>query len=575
MQKFLSKFKLLLRSHKNLLLILSAGLLLIVIVFQVVFFNNRLPVFMEIDGQKFGAWNSRDVYEKLDNDYKRAKIEIFGDKAKKPFSEVSADRLGVVAVNQKRINDMSMPVWVRLVPSSPLWSHWIVGKIEPSFSIDKKKQAKFISETFGEKCEVTPVNPTLKVEGEKLVVKKGQDGGVCEKSEVEKIVTSVRPSIEKATRVDVPLKIISPQVQDEAADKLKQVIEGNLASDVIIQAGDKQVNLPAKTALSWLEFSAPEKEILVSISAEKSDKFFEESVAPLVIVAPGVSKVTTRDFVEVSRVNGAPGKALNFADTRISLADYLAGKADVAEAKTVDVAPLVEYTRSYSSTDSGMSAMLKHAAEDKSGRTGVAVIELSGKRRRASHNGDMQFTAASTYKMLLAFSVLKRVESGQLSWGDQVSGGRNLEKCFDDMIVISDNACPQELIKRIGHSAIQADMRELGLGGTNFLDREAYKTTANDLAQYSAMLESRQLPISRSSQDRLINAMRRNVYRQGIPAGASGAVADKVGFLDAFLNDAGIVYAPNGTYAVAIMTEKSSWANIADITRKIEAFRQN
>ena len=108
---------------------------------------------------------------------------------------------------------------------------------------------------------------------------------------------------------------------------------------------------------------------------------------------------------------------------------------------------------------------------------------------------------------------------------------------------------------------------------TNFLDADSYKTTPNDLAQFTAMLESRQLPISRASQDKLINAMRRNVYRQGIPAGSKGPVADKVGFLDALLHDAAIVYSPSGTYALAIMTDGSSWAEIAALTRKIEELR--
>jgi beta-lactamase class A len=63
------------------------------------------------------------------------------------------------------------------------------------------------------------------------------------------------------------------------------------------------------------------------------------------------------------------------------------------------------------------------------------------------------------------------------------------------------------------------------------------------------------------------------VYRQGIPAGASGAVADKVGFIDALLHDSAIVYSPSGTYVLAIMTDGSSWANIAQLTREIEALR--
>ena len=67
--------------------------------------------------------------------------------------------------------------------------------------------------------------------------------------------------------------------------------------------------------------------------------------------------------------------------------------------------------------------------------------------------------------------------------------------------------------------------------------------------------------------------MQRNIYRQGIPAGASGSVADKVGFLNGLLHDAAIVYSPKGTYALVIMTDGSSWAEIADITRQIEKLR--
>jgi hypothetical protein len=88
-----------------------------------------------------------------------------------------------------------------------------------------------------------------------------------------------------------------------------------------------------------------------------------------------------------------------------------------------------------------------------------------------------------------------------------------------------------------------------------------------------ASLERGQLSISASSRSKLISALQRNIYRQGIPAGAKGGVADKVGFIDRLLHDTAIVYSPNGTYALTIMTDGSSWANIAQLTREIEALR--
>ena len=53
--------------------------------------------------------------------------------------------------------------------------------------------------------------------------------------------------------------------------------------------------------------------------------------------------------------------------------------------------------------------------------------------------------------------------------------------------------------------------------------------------------------------------MKRQQYRSGIPAGigGNGTVADKVGFRDSYLHDAGIVYSGKGDYAFVIMTSGS------------------
>lgn len=67
--------------------------------------------------------------------------------------------------------------------------------------------------------------------------------------------------------------------------------------------------------------------------------------------------------------------------------------------------------------------------------------------------------------------------------------------------------------------------------------------------------------------------MKRQIYRSGIPAGSHGAaVADKVGFLDGYLHDAGIVYSPKATYALVIMSSGSSWSNISDLADAVYEF---
>ena len=180
---------------------------------------------------------------------------------------------------------------------------------------------------------------------------------------------------------------------------------------------------------------------------------------------------------------------------------------------------------------------------------------------------------ASTYKLFVAYSALKRVEAGTWSWNDvDIATGRNLAACFDDMIVKSDNACAEALLQKIGFRTITNEMRGLGLTNTSFLSGDSPTTTSGDLGIFLATLESGQM-FSAASKDRLLSAMKRNIFRQGIPSGASGVVANKVGFLNGLLHDASVVYSPSGTYVLAVMSDGSSWGAIADLNRQIEELR--
>ena len=563
-----------LKAHRTRVLLIGGGVLIVgVIVFQAIAFRDRLPLFLQVEGQSMGGWNATDAAHHLEDNYANAKMELYVKSANAPFVTVVTKDIGASANYDERAKELVTPLWLRLIPSSVLWSHWLVKDGLPTYAHDEQKMSSFVTKQFGEECKVAPKNATLVVKDGNLSVIPSENGGECDRSEVEKTLKGARADIQKTVRVDVPVTPIAPSVQNAQAEELQKTIEQRIGDSIVLVAGGKEVGIEKRTVIDWLEFDASGEAIAVKISQEKSDGFFKEHVAPLVAVAPGVTKVTTQDFQETARTEGAQGRALNFEGTRVAISQYLTGDAERAEASVTAIPAKVEYTRHYSDTDTGLSAILKHNAEDHKGILSVSMIELSGKKRRASYNGDARVTPASTYKLFVAYSILKRTENGQLSWSDQVTGGRNLEQCFDDMVVQSDNACPEAIISRIGRAQIQADVQELGMKGTDFRNVNGLQSTANDLAQFTAMLEARQLPISRASQDKLIAAMRRNVYRQGIPAGSSGAVADKVGFLDGLLHDAAIVYSPSGTYALAIMTDGSSWAEIAALTRKIEELR--
>ena len=195
--------------------------------------------------------------------------------------------------------------------------------------------------------------------------------------------------------------------------------------------------------------------------------------------------------------------------------------------------------------------------------------------RHGGYNESRAFVTASTYKLFVAYGTLKRVDAGQFNWSDIISGGQNLATCFDKMIVNSDNPCAEALLYKIGQKALTQDIQnDLGLKNSTFLKDNIY-STAEDEAAFLADLARGQLgSLTQDSQNRLISAMKRNVYRKGVPAGASGPVADKVGFLWGLLHDASIVYSPSGTYVLVILTDGAGdWGQLAELTRQIEAWR--
>jgi len=199
----------------------------------------------------------------------------------------------------------------------------------------------------------------------------------------------------------------------------------------------------------------------------------------------------------------------------------------------------------------------------------VSVIELGNKGRWANADGDKQYVAASTYKLFVAYAVIKKIEAGQMSWTDVISNGRSAEACFEAMIVVSDNPCAKAFGDKIGWLNVQNMMHDLGLTNTQLSG--GLFTTTNDLAKYLQQLQNGSL-LSASGTDRLISAMKRQVYRSGIPAGTGLTVADKVGFIDSYLHDAAIVYGPKGPYILTIMTSGSSWSAISSVSGQINEY---
>jgi len=515
-----------------------------------------------------------DAAETLDEKYAARELQLYFGGADKPQYTPAPAEFGLVTKNAERLEQMSYPWYLRIVPTSLAWAHKVVEPGRPDYNKNTKKLSEFLKEELGGSCQVAPINATAEVDSTTIKVIKEEPGGTCKESDVRKALDGVKPRLNEGFSAQVNMVSIPAAVRAEDVRPVVDTMNVQLASDVAFAYYATNHQVPAQEIRKWLTFSSVGGKFEIGFDAKKADAYLNPNLADKIARPAGISRVKTHDFVEVSREDGAVGRALDTNRTLMSLRSYLIAEAQNVPVGERVVEPRVEYTRTYSNTDTGLSALMKNYAESHPGTYGVSLIELDGKRRRAAWNDTQKFTTASTYKLYVEYSALKRVESGEYQWSDQISAGRNLEKCFDDMIVKSDNACAEALVAKIGYRTLTVDAQSIVSENTTFLDTESYKTTAGDLSTFMASLATGQIPLNTSSQARFTDALKRNVYRQGIPSGASGTVADKVGFLDGFLHDAAIVYGPNGTYALSVMTDGSSWAAIAELTREIEKLRQ-
>lgn len=562
-----------LSTPKKIILSAVAVVLLATITFQYVYATDTLLPFAKIDGVAVGGKSKAEAINILNRAYADVKVPIyFSSDTKLKVASSYAD-LGVKVDNKQRVEEVDYPWYVRLVPSSVLWYGFVDQSQSPQVVRDSKRLDVYFAEHFGADCTLDPVNATILIKDEKLNVKPSISGGTCDYKEL-------HPKLEKVDILLKPNNIVvngttkNPAVSDDMAEKEKHRMEELLSRGVQLQVGDKVEQLSVKDIYSLLGYSTNEGVLTALLDAQKTEPWLEEKYGKQLAVTPGTTKVVTRDFTEISRVNGKNGQAIDASATRQALEQQLRGKDEVSKAVTKTVAPKVQYERSYSPTDEGLSALLKNFAESHTGSYGISMVELGGKGRRADYNGTTQFTTASTYKLFVVYSALLRVESGSWRLSDQISGGRDLAKCIDDTIVQSDNACAEAMLKKIGYAAVTNEARAIGATSTSFLGSNGIKSTARDEATFMGALYSGQLLSQQSSRDRMISALKRNVYRKGIPAGLPGiTVADKVGFLDGLLHDASIVYSPSGTYVLVILTDNSSWANIAELAKQIEALR--
>ena len=543
-------------------LLLGVWVIGVLLIVQLFYPGDKLLPLQQVDGYPVGAMSKQAAIQALSTAYANTQVRVYLGSAQNAAASPTFSQAGLSVNVAARVSAMQYPWYERLVPSSILWGTSASGtpKIASSHKTDE-----FLTTQLLPQCQVAPQNATLKANGDKLVVVPAQNGGECSKATVKQDFLAFTPSLGRPVAAQVSMTTVPPKLINAAAQASADYYMKQVGNGITLVAGGQPIVIPASEVYSWLDFTPTNVTVQAHINGDRAAAYLNKVVAPKVAVAPGTATVTMRDFTEQSRVGGGDGTALNLDATTASIEKVVHGDSNTASAATQPVPANVTYVHTYTSTDQGVTALFANFAKDHPGTFGISYAELSGSGRHANYQGDKKFVTASTYKLFVAYSVLKRVDSGEMSWADN-------EACFNKMITYSDNACGEAFLNTIGLQTITNEINALGLKNSNFIEDGGPYTTANDLALFLGTLESGTM-FSATSKQRLESAMLANVYRNGIPAGTSAPVADKVGFLNGLLHDAAIVYSPKGTYVLVVMSDGSSWGAIADLTRQLEAIR--
>lgn len=224
-------------------------------------------------------------------------------------------------------------------------------------------------------------------------------------------------------------------------------------------------------------------------------------------------------------------------------------------------------------TQAGRSAALTVSLRDlfAEGDASVIVVDPNTEERLYSYGGEEVYTAASVYKVFVAYSILQKVDAGELQMGSSFAG-TTVDGCLTDMISYSDNECAAEWLFQEGYPQMTELAAALGASSTSF-DIGDIETSPADVALFLTLLYRGEL-LSEASTDHLLTLMEEQIFRDGIPVGVApdSAVADKIGFLGTLSHDSAIVYSPRGDYILVIFTDGLDDTAIAEAAETVDGW---
>ncbi len=578
-----------LKQHwKLLVIIIVAVAILTETIFQIVYPSSRLIPGTRVDGVNLGGKKYAEAAKLLDDAYGRLPLDIYFGDSNAAFQSPKMSEVGIGVDNAARLEKVKYPFYLRIIPTSIFWAQALSKPGEITYTYDKKKIASYTIGKVGDDCSIAPRNATLKLIDSKLQLVPSVAGGQCDINEFQQALAEVQPSSKKANEVRISINPTPAPVTDDMARDLAAKLNNRLSSPMPMAVDTSTADIPARVVLSWLDFVAdvPEQSIdnsanktaslKFTVNQERMEDYLNQNIAAKLIKKPGVSKISTLDFTETSRVNGASGRGVDLPKTTQSVEDYINSKNQKAIGVTIVVGPTLVYTRNYTPTSQGFSALLAQYAQDNPGVYSMAFTELSGvtSPRSASYRADDRMPAAGIQSLYIAYTDIMEEAAGTARPVDIIDDGRNKTECFKDMLLLADEGCRLGYYKYFGYAKLASRGKELGLTNTVFAGEDTV-TSANDVQKVLVGLYKNQVAREQGGTKILSTLRSATGGNEGISEGASsGQVVHVLGDVGTSHNDGAIVYSNKGVYALTILTKDgSSWDKVAGLAKKIESLK--
>jgi beta-lactamase class A len=207
------------------------------------------------------------------------------------------------------------------------------------------------------------------------------------------------------------------------------------------------------------------------------------------------------------------------------------------------------------------------------GGAGLWIADPNANAPLYSHDADEPIITASLYKLAVLAEAERRVDLGQLRYGDTITiepeditedgsfelAGTELtlDEALEAMITISDNGAALALWHVLGPENINATLARVGVKDFHvFLNfDEDNVATPRAVGTLLTLLAKRQL-ISTAASDRMLARLERQQINDRLPAELPQGVvvAHKTGNLPGLTHDAGIIFTPSGPRVVVAMT---------------------